>query len=238
MFYWILATVAAYFVKGLCGFANTLVFTSILGFGVNNVNISPVEVVLGYPSNIILTWQNRKKLDKSLWLPLAVMVVVGSVPGALLLANMDARYIKIAFGVLVILLGIEMYLRDMGKTNIKESKWLLGIIGLLSGVLCGLFGVGALLAAYVGRVTKASDTFKANMSAVFVVDNTFRIILYAVLGVFTSETLKQSALLMPFMLIGLFAGITGSKYLDEKFIRKLVILLLILSGIALIVKNI
>ncbi len=238
MFYWILATLAAYFVKGLCGFANTLVFTSILGFGVNNVNISPVEVVLGYPSNIILTWQNRKKLKKGLWLPLAIMVVAGSIPGALLLANMDARYIKIAFGILVILLGIEMYLRDSGKSNIKESKWLLGIIGLLSGVLCGMFGVGALLAAYVGRVTKASDAFKANMSAVFVVDNTFRIILYAILGVFTSETLKQSILLMPFMLIGLFAGIAGSKHLDEKFIRKLVILLLILSGIALIVKNI
>ena len=31
---------------------------------------------------------------------------------------------------------------------------------------CGLFGVGALLAAYVGRVTGISDEFKANISAV------------------------------------------------------------------------
>ena len=51
---WIVATFVAFFVKGLCGFANTLVFTSILGFGVNNVNISPVELVLGFPSNIIM----------------------------------------------------------------------------------------------------------------------------------------------------------------------------------------
>ena len=34
MYLWILAAVAAYFIKGLCGFANTLVFTSILSFGV------------------------------------------------------------------------------------------------------------------------------------------------------------------------------------------------------------
>lgn len=33
---WILATLSAFFVKGLCGFANTLVFTSILGFGSSN----------------------------------------------------------------------------------------------------------------------------------------------------------------------------------------------------------
>ena len=33
MFFWIIATLSAFFVKGLCGFANTLVFTSILSFG-------------------------------------------------------------------------------------------------------------------------------------------------------------------------------------------------------------
>lgn len=52
---------AAYFVKGLCGFANTLVFTSILSFGsATNANISPVDLLVGYPTNVILTWKNRK----------------------------------------------------------------------------------------------------------------------------------------------------------------------------------
>lgn len=67
MWLWILATVVAFFIKGLCGFANTLVFTSILGFGANNVNISPVELVLGYPTNIILTWKNRYFIRCALW---------------------------------------------------------------------------------------------------------------------------------------------------------------------------
>ncbi len=44
MWLWILATIVAFYIKGLCGFANTLVFTSILGFGTNNINISPIEV--------------------------------------------------------------------------------------------------------------------------------------------------------------------------------------------------
>ncbi len=57
---WIAATVGAFFVKGLCGFANTLVFTSILGFGSDNINISPVELVLGFPTNLILVWKERK----------------------------------------------------------------------------------------------------------------------------------------------------------------------------------
>ena len=36
MIYWILATLTAFFIKGLCGFANTLVFTSILSFGIRS----------------------------------------------------------------------------------------------------------------------------------------------------------------------------------------------------------
>ena len=53
---WALATFVAFFIKGLCGFANTLVFTTILGFGEANVNISPVELLLGFPSNLILVF--------------------------------------------------------------------------------------------------------------------------------------------------------------------------------------
>ena len=45
MLWLIIATVCAYFVKGLCGFANTLVFTTILGFTMNNINISPLEEI-------------------------------------------------------------------------------------------------------------------------------------------------------------------------------------------------
>jgi uncharacterized membrane protein YfcA len=207
MWLWLLATTVAFFIKGLCGFANTLIFTSILGFGTNNVNISPVEIVLGYPTNIIMIWKNRKELSPKVYIPLAILVLAGSIPGAFLLKNVNAQYIKIVFGIVVILIALEMLFRERGKINFKESRLILGSIGILSGVLCGLFGVGALLAAYVSRVTETSDGFKANICAVFVVENTFRIILYSVIGVLTLSNLKQSLIMIPFMLIGLFAGI-------------------------------
>jgi uncharacterized membrane protein YfcA len=238
MWLWIVATLAAFFVKGLCGFANTLVFTSILGFGANNVAISPVELLLGYPTNLILTWRNRKNLDKYVFIPLSVLVLLGSIPGAFLLKNVDARYIKIVFGIIVVLLGIEMYIREIKPKPMKESRLMLGVIGILSGVLCGLFGVGALLAAYVGRVTKTSDEFKANISAVFIVENTFRIILYSVLGIISFASIKQVLILMPFVLAGLFAGIMSGKILDERIVKRLVIILLVISGLALVFMNI
>ena len=81
MIFWILATFCAFYVKGLCGFANTLVFTSILSFGAANINISPVELVLGYPTNLIISFKERKAIDWKVVLSLSAMVIVGSIAG-------------------------------------------------------------------------------------------------------------------------------------------------------------
>lgn len=238
MYLWFIAAMVAYFIKGLCGFANTLVFTSILSFGVANANISPIDLLLGYPYNIILTWENRKKLNPKVYLPLIALVLAGSIPGAFMLKNVDTRAIKLVFGVVVIVLGVEMLLREYSKRNTNSSKILLAIIGVMSGVLCGLFGVGVLLAAYVSRVTKGNESFKANISAVFIVDNTFRLILYSILHILTIDTIKMSLILIPFAFIGLMAGIKCGNIMNEKFVRRLTAILLVISGISLIIKNI
>lgn len=238
MYLWIIATVVAYFIKGLCGFANTLVFTTILSFGTPNVNISPIDLLIGYPTNLILTWENRKKLDSKVYLPLIALVIIGSIPGVFMLKNVNTSIIKLIFGVVVIVLGLEMLLREYSKDSGKSSRILLAIIGVASGVFCGLFGVGALLAAYVSRVTDDSQSFKANISAVFIVDNTFRIILYSTLHILTLDTLKRGLILIPFVLIGLIAGMKCSSIMNKNLAKKITALLLVISGISLVIKNI
>ncbi len=238
MMVWIIATFAAFFIKGLCGFANTLVFTSILGFGAANVNISPVELLLGYPANFILTWKNRKNLNSKVYVPLCILVLSGSIVGAILLKNVNVQYLKVVFGVAVVFIGIEMLMREYQLLVIKDSKVFFWIVGILSGILCGLFGVGALLAAYVGRVTKTSDEFKANISAVFIVENTVRLVIYILLGVMTFASIKQALVLIPVVLLGLFAGMKSASLLNEKTVKKLVIVVLMILGVMLIVENI
>ena len=87
MLWFILAAVCAFFIKGLCGFANTLVFTGILSFHSNSISISPVELLLGYPTNLILAWKERRSIRWKVCLPMAALVTSGSVPGILLLKN-------------------------------------------------------------------------------------------------------------------------------------------------------
>lgn len=234
MFWWIIGALCAFFVKGLCGFANTLVFTTILSFQNNNIHISPVELLLGYPTNLILAWKERKSIKWKVCLPLAGMVLAGSVPGILFLKNADTGIIKIIFGFVIVLIGLEMLLRERQGKKPKQSRMVLGVIGILSGLLCGLYGVGALLGAYVNRVTDDSAEFKANICVVFLVENTFRVMMYAVWGIITPEIVRKTLVLVPFMLLGLGLGMKSSRVLNERLVKKIVIIMLTVSGGALI----
>lgn len=235
MFWWIVATLLAFFVKGLCGFANTLVFTTMLSFGQNNLSISPVELLLGYPSNAILTWKERKAIDWKLCLPMCAMVLAGCLPGAFLLKNIDARAIKIFFGVVIVAIALEMLFRN-GKKS-QPSRWLMLVIGILSGMLCGLFGVGALLGAYLSRITDDTHAFKGNLCMVFFVENTFRLVLYIASGIITLAAAKQALLLAPLMLVSLWLGMKAGHIINEKIAKKIVLIALLFSGIALIINS-
>lgn len=234
MIWWIIATLSAFYVKGLCGFANTLVFTTVMSFGMSNRNISPVELLLGYPSNAVIAYRERKSIDPRLCLPLAALVVLGSIPGMLLLKNADTGAVKMVFGAVIVLLGVEMLLRERKKKQVKESKILLALIGLLSGVLCGLYGVGALLGAYIGRVAKDAKAFRANICVVFFVENTLRIVLYSIAGLLNMGMALQALRLLPVALLGLFLGARSAELVSEKTVKRVVIIMLILSGLSLI----
>ena len=158
MYLWVIAAVTAYFIKGLCGFANTLVLTSILSFGAANANISPIDLLLGYPANLILTWNNRRRLDAKVWLPLAALVLAGSLPGALLLKHVDARAIKLVFGVVVIGLGTEMLTREFSQRRARASKWMLAVIGVAAGESKVEAIHAALLGGYLDVLVTDEDT--------------------------------------------------------------------------------
>ena len=89
----------------------------------------------------------------------------------------------------------------------------------------------------MGRVTDDSSTFKANMCSVLCVENTLRLVLYTVWGIITLEFVKQALILAPFMLLGMFLGMKSGSVLDEKIVKKVVIVMLIVSGAALIITS-
>ncbi|HEX3077735.1 MAG TPA: TSUP family transporter, partial [Lachnospiraceae bacterium] len=102
----IIAVICAYVVKGLCCFANTLVFTSILSFSTSNATISPLELIVGYPSNLVIAFKERKSVKAKVWIPLSSLVIVGSVPGVILLKHGNVQWIKVLFGFVVFFIAL------------------------------------------------------------------------------------------------------------------------------------
>lgn len=230
-----LAALLAYFVKGLCGFANTLVFTSVVSFTGQMADITPVELMLGYPANLIFVWRERHAIRWRTCLPVIALVLLGDIPGVLLLKNVDAGSLRLCFGAVIILVALEMLLRDLRGAKGRSSGVLMVVIGLLSGVLCGLFGVGALLAAYMSRAAKDGASFRGNLCAVFAADGGFRLIAYTCMGLITWPVVWQALALVPAMLLALWAGMKCCGRLSESLARRVVQLMLIASGVSLIV---
>ena len=242
MIWWIIAASCANFIKGLCGFANTLVFTSVMSFSADNVAITPVEICLSYPANIIVAVKERKNIKPRIVIPLSILVLIGCIPGVFLLKNAGAEIVKVILGAVIIIIGAELLIENLSKKRSGEkkniSKVLLVIIGLFSGVMCGMYGIGAQLGAYIGRVTDSASEFKANICTVFFIEGTFRIILYAFSGLFSLDTLKYALILAPVAILFLFLGLATGKHLSDRVSKIVVIIMLIISGLCLIATNI
>ena len=237
MIWWIVAAFLSYFVKGLCGFANALVFSSILSFTAQPQMIAPTDLLLGYPTNLIMAWKERRAIRWKLCLPLAALTLAGSIPGILFLKNTDGKILKLLFGFVIVFLGAGMLYQQRKSARHALPKIFLPVIGILSGLLCGLYGIGALLGLFMSQITEDIHEFKANLCVVFFLESTLRIVLYACWGILTPAILRQALLLSPFMLAGLALGMLASRKLDERKSKRLIIVLLIFSGFALILTN-
>lgn len=225
------ASFLAYFVKGICGFANTLVFQSLMSYQMNSVQITPLDLLVGYPSNFLLAFTHRKHIDLKIVFFFTLCVFIGILPSIFLLKNIDARFLKIGFGILMIYLGVTMLSNHQQKSSSRAKNI---IMSLLSGCITGLFGVGALLGVFVQQQSKNAQAFKANLCSIFFFENTFRIILYSLTGILHLALFKQAIFLLPFSLLGLYSGVIVSHYFKEKTSRKIILSMIIISGIVLI----
>lgn len=230
------AVVLAYFCKGLCGFGNTLIFSTCMSFFANTLSITPIESVLSLPSSYLIAWRNRRHLRWRMILPVAGIMVAGCVAGALALKAAPPALLKVLFGLVVVGLGVEMLLRERAP-KAAGSRLVLGIIGLLAGVMSGLFGVGALMTAYMSRTTDSSHAFRGNICMVFCINDLCKLVIYIATGVLHAQVLLMVLKLTPFMIAGLVAGTLLADRIREQTVRRAITVLLILSGVSLILTN-
>lgn len=232
-------TALAYFVKGITGFGNTLVMSPLFSFFTTNKLITPVDLLLGLPANAVMAYRERRHINLKIVLPLTLMLIAGIIPGVFFLKAGNDRVLKAILGLAVVATGAEMLLRKpAGEGKHKASPAFLTAIGVISGVLCGMYGIGAMLVAYISRTTDSMGAFRANLCFVFLMENLCRLAIYSFSGIMTGEALWLSLLLLPAAALGLFIGMKVNPRLKPEAVKKAVIALMAISGTALFITNI
>jgi uncharacterized membrane protein YfcA len=236
-----ISALLAYFVKGITGFGNTLVMGTLFSFVVANRVTTPVDLLFSMPTNVFIVWRERRNISWKMVVPLSLMMMLGTIPGAMFLKTGSDWVLKALLGLVVVGIAMEMLLRNKVANKFDKKSvnpFFLVLIGVISGVLAGLFGIGALLVSYVSRTTDNRSEFRANICCVFLVDCTFRFILYAFAGLLTKELMMLTLSLSPAVVIGMLVATKIDSKLKESTVRKATIGLLLVSGIVLFIKSI
>lgn len=233
-----LSTVLAYLIKAITGFGNTLVMGSLFSFMVPNRLTTPIDLIFSIPTNIYIVWRERKNISLKVVVPLSLMLLAGIIPGTLLLKVGSDRILKAILGIVVVGMALEMLTRkQVQDTNKKTNPFFLTAIGITSGILAGLYGIGALLVAYISRSSDNKGQFRGNICCVFLVDNVFRFFLYLFTGILDKEIFITTLILSPAVIIGMIIGVKVDSGMKEDTVKKVVIALLIISGTILFVKS-
>ena len=237
--YLLLSTLIAYFIKGITGFGNTLVMGLLFSFIIPNRLITPVDLLISIPTNAYLVWRERRSISLKVVIPLSLVMLIGTIPGTILLKSGNDRVLKSILGIVVVGIAMEMLIKKPICSRTKKgNRVFLIIIGVVSGILTGLYGIGALLIAYINRTTENRNQFRGNICCVFMVDNIFRLFLYLYKGILNKEVVIITLFLLPAVILGMILGIKIDAKMKEITVRRIAIVFLAISGTVLFLRNI
>lgn len=225
----------AFVVKGLAGFGDPLIANPLLSMRLDNKDISPSMLPVSLLLNAYIVVKNRANFRFGVVASITFWVLLGIIPGTMLLKLGAPWVLKVALGILIIGLGVEMLTRDNAK-QMQPNPVIKAIMCFASGVTAGLFGINLLFLIYLERASTDRKAFRANICFVFFLENFFRTIVYIYSGIFTVFTLQITAVTIPAAACGMFIGGAIDRHIPEKNIRKLIVYVFILGGVSTLVK--
>jgi uncharacterized protein len=228
------ATFAAALVAGLAGFAFGIVaaaawlhvltplqtVTLIIGYGL---------IVQGYA-----VWKLRHALSWSRLWPFLLGGLPGVALGIFILGWTNPAHVRMAMGAVLVLYSVYGLARPTLKPVQAGTLADLGV-GFLNGVLGGMTGLaGIIVVIWSGVRGWPKDVQRAVFQPIGVATFAMSAVGLGTAGVITIDTAELFLLGLPVLLAGTWVGLKVYGYLDEATFRKVVLVLLLVSGAALI----
>ncbi len=166
---------------------------------------------------------------------------IGMPIGIAIFQYAPSRALKIAFGMIVVLLGLfelttEALARKSGKraASRKLPTWQ-GVLFLLGGgIMQGLYASGGpFVVYYASREIADKRKFRTTLALLWLILNAVLVSSLFLTGKLTRFTLTYSLYLLPAVLLGMFVGMKVHDRVSETTFRRLVYALLVLAGSSL-----
>ena len=222
-------------VSGLAGFAMGLVVSGIWLHILTPAQTAALIVCYGLMVQSYSIWKLRHALNWRTVAPFIAGGVIGVPLGAALLTSIDPDYLRTGVGVLLVAYSGFFLLRPTVHTIRTDMKADFGV-GIVNGLLGGMTGLaGPIITIWCQLRGWRKDEQRAIFQPVILASFILTAASLTVNGTITIDLLKIYAMGLPFLAAGVFLGLKLYGRLDEMAFRKVILYLLLLSGIVLIV---
>jgi uncharacterized membrane protein YfcA len=232
---YLLATFIGGMTTGIAGFAMGLVVSGIWLHILTPIQTAALIVGYALLAQTYSIWKLRQAMN---WRKVAPFIIGGAVGvpiGALLLTYINPAHLRIGVGVLLILYSIYSLAKPALKPVQGGVPADLGI-GFLNGLLGGLTGLGGIIVTvWVQLRGWPKDVQRIVFQPVILAAQAMTAISLAFAGAYTAETIKLYLYGLPALAAGIWIGLKLYGKLDEAGFRKVILWLLLVSGLSLVV---
>src|SRR5580704_5746197 len=228
------ATFAAALVAGLAGFAFGLVAAAVWLHILTPLQTASLIIAFGLIVQGASVWKLRRALDWTRLWPFLLGGAVGVPVGVAALGWADPAHMRAGVGAVLVIYGVYGLVRPALKPVEAGASADAGV-GFLNGVLGGATGLaGILTTIWCGLRGWTKDQQRAVFQPVGVAIFAMSALWIGAKGAVSTETVKLFLLGLPVLLVGTCLGLKLYGHLNEAGFRKLVLVLLLASGIALL----
>lgn len=227
-------TFAAAFVTGLAGFAFGMVAAAIWLHALSPAETAALIVAYALLVQGYATWKLRRSITIARLAPFVIGSAIGIPAGILILRWVSPTHLRVAVGVLLIAFSLYSLFRPKMPTFKSSGSAADGGVGILNGVLAGATGLGGILPTIWSSMRGwTRDEQRAVFQPTAVATFAMTILWFGGLGVITPQAGRLFFLGLPALILGTWLGWTLYGRLDEASFRKVVLVLLLLSGLTL-----
>jgi hypothetical protein len=221
--------------SGLAGFAMGLIVSGVWLHVITPLQTVALIAGYGLLTQSYATWVLRRALSWRAVAPFVITSAIGIPLGTVLLTYIDPAWLRVGVGVLLLCYSIYGLARPHVRPIEAGRPADLGA-GFLNGVLGGLTGLtGVIIAIWCQMRIAEKDAQRSIFQPVNFAAMAVNVVSLSVAGAIDGPTVRLYLLGLVPVSAGLWSGLKLYGKLDDAAFRKVILLLLLASGIVLLV---